>query len=66
MWNRIHLNDFDYDKVLPYRTRLIVIFQDRKQVGEAYVHNGEWYWWHSKSKMECQPIAWTEYPEQFV
>ena len=89
MWNRIDhtpgSKGFDADKPLPYRERLVVVYlhtdaagitgetRELRGVGEAFVHDGEWYWWntgeHPKTWVKVQSsykiIAWTEFPHQF-
>lgn len=77
MWNRVEgEKGFDTDAVLPFRERLIVCYfhEGKKGIGEAYVHDGVWYWWDltdTNCKVKVQEsytlILWTlfpKYPEQ--
>jgi hypothetical protein len=65
MWHRI--TDLD----VPYRERLIVCYnhEGKRGVGEAYVHDGKWYWWDNtdtnakvKVQEDYQLVAWMSFP----
>jgi len=67
MWNRvIGPKGFDTDSTLPYRERLIVCYlrQNKIEVGQAYVHDGIWFWWDSNCEIQedYQIVAWTRFP----
>jgi hypothetical protein len=79
MWNRVEgEKGFDADAVLPYRERLIVIYSvpaisQTCGVAEAYVHDGEWYWWDGTTNAVAMKIpstheikAWTIFPHELV
>lgn len=69
MWNRVNPN-FDVDAILPYRMRLIVCYtlEGKAGIGEAYVHDGVWYWWSNQVKIQDQYtlIGWTLFPEELL
>ena len=75
-WNRVlGEKGFNADNVLHYRERLIAVveFQGKEKVIEAYVHDGEWYWWEvspglhtyydrAKLPAEYKVLLWLPYP----
>jgi hypothetical protein len=77
LWNRIiGTKGFDVDAVLPYLERLVIAYVDNKgarAVGEAFVHDGEWYWWDNHPfepvKIDTDMIkikGWTLYPHDLI
>lgn len=66
LWNRVGPdNNFDLDKRLHYRERLIAL--TARGVVEAYVHDGEWYIWDSdRQKLSDKVLAWTEFPHNLL
>lgn len=74
-WYRVLNDNFDAEATLPYRQRLLVLYkhlyrdQVQNGVGEAYVTNGEWYWYDNTGTMctkKVQPTycikAWSLFP----
>lgn len=81
IWNKVNQDlpnntGFDETSVLPYRERLIIVYFHKDNiaadyvVGEAYVHDGKWFWWdssHPKDRKEIDPtkykiMLWTKMP----
>ena len=76
-WYRVLNGNYDAEATLPHRQRLIVLYkhlhrdQMQTRAEEAFIHNGEWYWWDSTDigpmcRKKVPPTynitAWSLYP----
>jgi hypothetical protein len=66
-WNGVFgEKDFDAESIVPFRERLIVIYNNdlgEECLGEAFVHDGKWFWWKDKTEFLHKVKFWSKFPQ---